>query len=140
VAPPRDAAGGGVPKRSRTKPQPPPDTPESEQFWRAYPRHDNKQDFKFAFAEALKKISAAELIAAAQRYTTSRAGEDPKWTLYASTWLNKERWTDKPAPARVIDQLGNPATTNRVNGHRMGAGEANIERHRQMLREMGAIR
>jgi uncharacterized protein YdaU (DUF1376 family) len=141
VAPPPDTAVGcGVPKRRRSKDKPPADTAESDEFWRAYPRHDDKYRFRFAFAEALKKASAAELIAGAKHYAATRAGEDPKWTKLAVNWLREERWLDEPAPARVVDQEGNPVTSNRVNGHRMGAGEVNIERHRQMLREMGAIR
>jgi hypothetical protein len=138
VAPPTDnAAGCAVPKR-RSKPKPPPDTPETEEFWRAYPRHDGKQDFKFAFAEALKKTTAAELIAAAKRYAASRASEDPKWTLYASTWLNKERWTDEPAPdptMRLFDvhEGGAPRTDVR----RLNQCDSKIASFRENCRKMG---
>jgi uncharacterized protein YdaU (DUF1376 family) len=130
VAPPSNtAADCGVPKRRRSKDKPLPDTPESEEFWRAYPRHDGKYDFRIAFASALTKATAPELIAAAERYAASRVGEDPKWTLYASTWLNKERWTDEPAAARVIDMDGNPVPMPpRANGPRRSKQDETADR------------
>jgi Helix-turn-helix domain len=118
ATPPDAAAGCGVPKRRRTKPAPPPDTPQSEEFWRLYPRHDGKFDFRFAFANALTKATAAELTEGARRYAAERASEDPKFTKHASTWLNKEGWREAAAPTRVIDQFGNPdMPPPRANGH-----------------------
>jgi uncharacterized protein YdaU (DUF1376 family) len=134
VAPSPDAAAGcGVPKR-RSKTKPAVDTAESDEFWRAYPRHDDKYRFRFAFAEALKKTTTAELIAAAKRYATSRTGEDPKWTKLAVNWLREERWLDEPAP-RVIDQAGNPATPRQVYEPPMSSSD----RKRQVLREAGML-
>jgi hypothetical protein len=112
-----------------SKRQPPPDTPESEEFWREFPCHDDKYRFKFAFAEALKKASAAQLIAGAQRYATKRAGEDPRWTKLAVNWLREERWTDEPAPQQremPFSINGGAGRPERLNAHDQNAHD-NIE-------------
>ncbi|SRR6266478_1399590 len=141
VAPPPVAAAGcAAPKRRRTKPAPPADTPESEEFWRAYPRHDDKYRFRFAFAEALKKASVAELIANAKHYAAKRAGEDPKWTKLAVNWLREERWTDEAAPEptmRLFDVHEGGAP--RTDGRRMSKGDENIARNVENCRRMGLI-
>jgi hypothetical protein len=113
-------------------------------FWDAYPRHKSKGAAEKAYIAALKIASAAELLAGAQRYATERNGQDPNFTKYPASWINAKCWTDEPAPARgpaVIDQDGNTVTPPRANGHsvRMSAGEANLERHRNLLREMGVL-
>jgi len=138
VTPPDTAAGGAASKRRRSKPTPPPDTPESEEFWRAYPCRDDKYRFRFAFAEALKKASAAELIAGARRYAAKRAGEDPKWTKLAVNWLREERWLDEPAPARVIElNGGQPDAPHRANGRRLNPHDEAIRRQNEMCERVG---
>jgi uncharacterized protein YdaU (DUF1376 family) len=139
-------AGCGKPKR-RSKPTPPSDTAESDEFWRAYPRRDDKYRFRFAFAEALKRTSAAELIAGAERYAATRAGEDPKWTKLAVNWLREERWLDEPAAARVIDQEGRPDMPHyangspRTNGHiRLSYADQKIARGQALCDQMRRAR
>jgi hypothetical protein len=84
-----------------------------EEFWAAYPRKADKPDARKAFARALKQVSAGELIEGARRYAIARqaaiaAGDDPKYTKFPSTWLNKGSWANPteggasgtPPPAR----------------------------------------
>jgi hypothetical protein len=71
-------------------------------WWSPYPR-------KVARAAALKayrriiesgEATPAELLAGCRRYAQQRAGQDPKYTAHAATWLNGKRWRDEPdAPA-----------------------------------------
>ncbi|MEU2106447.1 hypothetical protein [Nocardia sp. NPDC019255] len=69
-------------------------------FWAVYPRRQNKGAAVKAFAKAIKKAGLAEIIAGAQRYADD-PNRDPAFTAHASTWLNGERWSDDPAPARA---------------------------------------
>jgi hypothetical protein len=120
VPPPDTAAGCSVSGQRKSKAKPPVDDGAFELFWNAYPRHVAKGGARKAYAAALKKTSAADILAGAQRYATERASQDPKYTKYPSTWLGQECWLDEPGPARVIDQDGgNPVTPHQANGGRM---------------------
>lgn len=80
-----------------------------EDFWKVYPRHVAKGTAKRAFEKALKIASTAVIIAGARRYAAERAGQDPKFTKHAATWLNAECWTDEnPAVGggAIIDPSG----------------------------------
>lgn len=70
-----------------------------EEFYRAYPRHVGKGAARKAYATAIKKISAGELLTAAGRFAADVTGKDPKFIPHPATWLNGERWGDDPAPA-----------------------------------------
>ena len=80
-------------------------------FWSAYPRHVAKGAARRAFAKAVKVTDAETIIEGARRYGAERAGQDPRFTAHAATWLSGERWLDEPARAGpVIDQHGNAVT------------------------------
>jgi helix-turn-helix protein len=68
-----------------------------DDFWRIYPRKDDKPKARKAFKAASKKIDTAALIAGAERYAAERAGQDPQFTKYPATWLNAESWNNEPA-------------------------------------------
>lgn len=68
-------------------------------FWKIYPRHQGRATAVKAYAKARKKVSAEELLAAAQRYRDDPNREDG-FTLHGATWLNQERWQDPPLPPR----------------------------------------
>src|SRR5690606_24776188 len=70
-----------------------------EEFYRAYPRHVGKGAARKAYAAAIKKISAGELLTAAGRFAVDVTGKDPKFIPHPATWLNGERWGDDRAPA-----------------------------------------
>ncbi len=74
------------------------------EFWQHYPRKASKGSARKAFTAALKKASGTDLIAGATRYSAEREGQDPKFTKYASTWLNGECWLDEtPAATAATD-------------------------------------
>jgi hypothetical protein len=64
-----------------------------EAFWSAYPRKVGKGQARRAFAAALKKIPATEILAGLDR---ARFSDDVNYIPHASTWLNGERWADAP--------------------------------------------
>jgi len=70
-----------------------------EQFWRVYPRRENKGRARTAFAKALKTTDATTIIEGAARYRDD-PNREQQFTAHASSWLNGERWTDEPLPRR----------------------------------------
>lgn len=72
---------------------------EFEKFWAAYPRHEAKGAARKAWDKAIKRATPEEITAGAVRYR-DQPGRDPQYTAHAATWLNADRWTDEPAPAR----------------------------------------
>jgi len=82
------------------------------QFWSVYQRKINRDDAQAAYAKALQAgavadaINARSKVYAVERTTAIKAGDDPKWTLYPSTWLNKRKFNDPLPPGIVIDQDG----------------------------------
>lgn len=68
-----------------------------DEFWATYPRKTDKGNAKKAWAKALKKKPAGEIIAAAAAYAATKP--EPKFTAHPTTWLNGERWDDELARA-----------------------------------------
>lgn len=67
-----------------------------EEFWDECPRKVGKGAARKAYATATvkKKTAPATLKDAMRLYAATRAGEDEKFTVHPSTWLNAERWLD----------------------------------------------
>jgi uncharacterized protein YdaU (DUF1376 family) len=75
---------------------------EFETFWSAYPRKESHGAARLAYVEALKRASAAELLAGAKRYAKAVAGKDQKYTKGPTRWLNEDGWRDELAqPSNV---------------------------------------
>ncbi len=74
-----------------------------EEFWAAYPRKEAKGAARKAWDKAVTRASAETIAAAAVRYR-DQAGREPQYTAHAATWLNADRWTDEPTPARSTNQ------------------------------------
>jgi len=74
------------------------------EFWKVYPRagksngRPGKALAKKRFDALIKSIDASVIIEAAKRYAAEREGEDPEFTMHASTWLNRRMFEDE-APA-----------------------------------------
>lgn len=105
----REHVAGSRESRTR-KPRaatPPPDDPDFDRFWAAYPKRMEKVDAKRAWQVAIKKTTADVLVAAAAGYAEHQRGNESKFIKYPATWLNKECWTDELPPAEVP----------RANGH-----------------------
>lgn len=71
-----------------------------EEFWRTYPRHEDKKKAFKVWQTALKNgATADEIIAGAARYAKYRAGEPEQYTKHPSTWLNGDCWENEYSTA-----------------------------------------
>lgn len=68
--------------------------PEFLDFWSAYPRKDGKFAAYKKWQVASKSFPAEMIRDKAAAYANERAGQDPKFTLLAETWINKRRFLD----------------------------------------------
>ena len=70
-----------------------------DEFWAGYPRKVAKDAAAKAYAAAIKRGATPEALhAGAKRYAGERAGQDPRFTKHATTWLNGGCWSDEPPP------------------------------------------
>ena len=84
-----------------------------ERFWKAYPRHEAKQNAFTAFA----KINPDEALLNVMLSSVARWKVTPQWTEnggqfipHPATWLNQRRWEDEIPAARPPKQVSiNPA-------------------------------
>lgn len=65
---------------------------EFDQFWQLYPRKIGKGQARRAFGAALKKASAAQILAALQKQPFH---PQERFQPHPATWLNGERWLDE---------------------------------------------
>lgn len=68
-----------------------------EEFWAAYPpkpANPRKKAKDKYIAIRKQKVSHETIVNAAKKYAAMRAGEDPKFTAQAVTWLNQWRFED----------------------------------------------
>jgi len=78
-------------------------------FWAVYPRKIGKAKARTAFASALGKTSADDLVTGARRYAdyVAWSTQDPRFVKHPTTWLNGECWEDdlpqRPAQRDVRD-------------------------------------
>lgn len=72
-----------------------------DEFWKSYPLKRDKAAAKRAWKRALKKATAADVIAGAGRYNAD-PNRSEKYTKYPATWLNAEAWADGPLPEREL--------------------------------------
>jgi hypothetical protein len=74
-----------------------------EGFWAAYPRKDDKEAARRAFAKALEvpDTTAEQLVACARAFaiTCRKEGREAKFIKHAATWLNGLGWQDVLAQA-----------------------------------------
>jgi len=78
-------------------------------FWPAYPHKVGKPDAEKKFRAARKVASLEEIMAGLRSYITTKP-PDRQWCNPA-TWLNQQRWADKPAATLPFVQ-----NTARPNG------------------------
>ena len=98
-----------------------------------------------AYATALTKTTAAELLAGAQRYILSdnvRRG----FVCLPASWLNGERWTDQgtqvtPQQGEMLFAINGRALEPEqpANNYRPGSIDHKRQAGREKLRKMGAI-
>lgn len=80
---------------------------EFDEFWKLYPRSQNKQGSLKAYKRAMKEVSH-EFIMGALRQQLHSPGYSLTTTHipYASTWLNNKRWEDEPELPKNNDPFG----------------------------------
>ncbi|MFE2973307.1 helix-turn-helix domain-containing protein [Streptomyces sp. NPDC059258] len=72
-------------------------------FWLNYPKKKAREEARKAWVAALGRgADPQHIVTAAAGYARERANEDPKYTKYPATWLNKGCYDDEP------DQPGRP--------------------------------
>lgn len=74
-------------------------------FWIVYPKKRAREEAKKAWIAAIERgANPQHIVTAATAYANERKGEDPKFTKYPATWLNKGCYDDEldpePAPGR----------------------------------------
>lgn len=74
-------------------------SPLFDEFWTVYPEKKGKGDARKAFARALHRATAEQIIAGAARYRDDPNRED-SFTKWPQGWLNADRWEDGPLPPR----------------------------------------
>ncbi len=68
-------------------------------FWLTYPKRRDKEAAKKAWIAALERgAEPKHMVDAAQAYARERKGQDPQYTKYPATWLNKGCYDDEPDP------------------------------------------
>lgn len=73
-----------------------------EEFWRTYPRHEDKKKAFKVWQTALKNgATADEITAGAARYAKYRAGEPEQYTKHPATWLNGDCWENEYSTAGI---------------------------------------
>ncbi|MFH9574265.1 helix-turn-helix domain-containing protein [Streptomyces sp. NPDC017454] len=68
-------------------------------FWSNYPKKRDREEAKKAWIAAIERgVEPKRMVDAAQAYARERFGQDPKFTKYPATWLNKGCYDDEPDP------------------------------------------
>lgn len=70
--------------------------PEVIEIYKAYPRQVGRPVAIRAIINALKTMSAPELLEKTKAYALSRVGADHQYTPHPSTWFNQQRFNDHP--------------------------------------------
>lgn len=107
-------AAAAPPARARRtrKPQSYVDPPGFLEFWLAFPRGDGREEAAAAFADALTRAPANEIIAGARLYAQAcrQRATPPDKIKMAQGWLNGSRWRDRlefqDAGPRLVDDRG----------------------------------
>jgi len=113
-----------------------------DDFWRAYPKKVGCADAVRAFAAAVLKAPADEIIRGASRYAAERRSEDQRYTKNPATWLNKGCWNEASPPLRALPRggawQGNPFDQSVVSQlHEEGDFEDVLARLRQQRNKRG---
>lgn len=73
-----------------------------EDFWKVYPRKDDRIGAVKAWDRAIARVSPETIIAGAAAYAASRVGQDRKFTKQPETWLNKGSWENEDCTQKPI--------------------------------------
>ena len=79
--------------------------PGFSEFYDAFPRREARRSAAKAYAAALKRASAEQIRAGAERYAAQRQGQDQKFTKLPATWLNSDCWLDQPVQPQPAEGI-----------------------------------
>ncbi|MES9587792.1 hypothetical protein ABWK57_02660 [Streptomyces sp. NPDC094045] len=110
-------------------------------FWLNYPKKRAREEAKKAWIAALDRgADPKRIVDAAQAYARERAQQDPTYTKYPSTWLNKGCYDDEPDPAPGLPQLhsvGAPVTPLSPQAARRQASRNVLDQLSEQFRAAG---
>ncbi|GEA84408.1 hypothetical protein GCM10009774_16120 [Cellulomonas gelida] len=84
-----------------------------DEFWAAYPRRTDKKRARAAWAKARRSHDATQLVQWARAFAADPNLPESQFVPHPSTWLNGERWTDLPLPARHQSQTAQQAVQSK---------------------------
>ena len=67
-----------------------------EAFWDSYPRRVGRKYAEQCYRRAVKKHGAVTILAGLDRWNKARPVCEQQFIPHASTWLNQERYLEKP--------------------------------------------
>lgn len=74
-------------------------------FWDRYPRHVAKPQAAIAYAKALKRASAEEILAGVEAHRPAWLAREKQYIPHPTTWLNRDGWADDP-PTPAVARSG----------------------------------
>lgn len=83
-----------------------------EDFWSVYPNKVGKREAEKAFAKAIKRADLETILAGLRAYVAKT--DDRPWCNPA-TWLNQDRWEDRPATVIPIPRQATAPPGRREN-------------------------
>ena len=103
-------------------------------WYTLYPLHKGRKAALKAYLLARKEVSAADLLAGAQRYASAMTGTEPRFIAHPATWLNQGRWNDeypvsdatKPAGRKPSAQESQHAAFARAAGFGDAGGDGGV--------------
>lgn len=82
-----------------------------DQFWAAYPNKVGRRAAEKSFVAARKRVSQADLMSGLVAYVNK--SDDRPW-CNPTTWLNQDRWEDRPAQRPVQAHQGRAPTASEL--------------------------
>ena len=75
-----------------------------EQFWKAYPRKEGKQNAKTAFEKVAVSLDVLIGAIEMQKKTAQWTKDNGQFIPHPATWLNGKRWEDTPIDAAGVSE------------------------------------
>lgn len=88
---------------------------EFDQFWQMFPNKVGKRAAETSFVAARKRVSFPDMMAGLAAYVGK--ADDRHW-CNPTTWLNQDRWLDRPAQQPVRAGPAKPMTASQMLLHR----------------------
>lgn len=76
-----------------------------DEFWAVCPKKVALPKARASFLKAVETTLPSVLIEAMAKYASVQAGQDSKFTLHPTTWLNQQRWLDQGEPTKTPQTL-----------------------------------